>query len=104
MIDVTKFKPCGDKLLIKPDPVDEKTKGGIIKPDPTIVELQSGTIVLHSDGYYGDAGFWVDMTKQIKVGDKVIFQHGVHAPVEHQREYSYIQMAGILGREYREGM
>lgn len=103
MIDVTKFKPCGDKLLIKPDPVEEKTPKGIIKPTTDIDDLCVGTVISVSDGFYGQEGFWVDMRKLFKAGDRVLFQHGVAAPVQDQPEYSYIQMAGMLAREERKG-
>ena len=99
MIDVTKLKPCGDKLLIKPDPVEEKTAGGIIVLDPSVVDLHMGTIVAMSDGYPAQNGNWVDITKQHKVGDRVAYQFGSAAPVARQPEYAYLQMAAILGKE-----
>ena len=97
MIDVTQYKPSGDKLLIKLDPVEEKTPGGIIKPQARMIDLASATVIDVSDGFYGQEGFWVDLSKLYKPGDKIIYQHGVAAPVEDQPEYAYLQMAGVLG-------
>lgn len=103
MIDVTKFKPCGDKLLIKPDPVENKSPGGIILPDSKVVDLMLATVVSVSDGFYGNEGFWVDMPKLFRAGDRIVYQHGTAAPIEHQKEYAFIQMAAVLAKEIKEG-
>ena len=103
MIDVLRLKPCGDKLLIKPDPIEEKTPGGIIKPEVRVVDLRMAEIIAVSDGFYGQDAFWVDMTKLFKAGERVAYQHGVAAPIEDQPEYAYIQMAGILAKEKKGG-
>ena len=93
--------PCGDKIFIRPDPIPEKTKGGIIKPQTTFVELVSGTVEAVHKGYVAQNGTFVEC--QFRVGDKVYYQAGQAVPVEHLPEDLVMVMeAAIVMREERE--
>lgn len=40
-----KFKPINDRVVVKPAPAEEKTKGGIIIPDTAKEKPQRGEVV-----------------------------------------------------------
>lgn len=43
--EASRFRPMPSKLLVKADPPEEKTKGGIYKPDTAIKRSQTGIVV-----------------------------------------------------------
>ena len=60
------MKPIADRVIIKPAPAEEKTKGGIIIPDTAKEKPQRGEIVAVGPGKDGNL-----MTFQ--VGDIVLY-------------------------------
>jgi len=66
-----KIKPLGDRVIIKPSPAEEKTKGGIILPDTAKEKPVVGEIVAAGPGRKADDGKLIAM--DIKVGDKVLY-------------------------------
>ena len=60
------MKPINDRVVVKPAPADEKTKGGIIIPDTAKEKPQRGEIVAVGPGKEGNA-----MT--VKAGDTVLY-------------------------------
>ncbi|MBN2570766.1 MAG: co-chaperone GroES [Ignavibacteriales bacterium] len=66
-----KIKPLGDRVIVKPSEVEEKTKGGIILPDTAKEKPIEGTIVAIGAGKIGDDGKIVPM--HVKVKDKVLY-------------------------------
>lgn len=60
------MKPINDRVVVKPAPADEKTKGGIIIPDTAKEKPQRGEIVAVGPGKDGEA-----MT--VKNGDIVLY-------------------------------
>ncbi|MBX2890175.1 MAG: co-chaperone GroES [Saprospiraceae bacterium] len=60
------MKPIADRVLIKPAPADEKTKGGIIIPDTAKEKPQRGEVVAVGPGKDGNL-----MT--VNVGDIVLY-------------------------------
>ena len=68
------IKPCGHRVLIKPDDIEEKTKGGIYIPSSTVHQERQA----QDKGTVLDIGLgcWVDMadgSPWCKVGDKVYY-------------------------------
>ncbi len=61
-----KFKPLGDRVLVKPVTADEKTSGGIIIPDTAKEKPQKGEVVAVGKGTEGN-----EMT--VKPGDTVMY-------------------------------
>jgi len=61
-----KLKPINDRVVVKPAPADEKTKGGIIIPDTAKEKPQQGKVVAVGPGKDGEK-----MT--VKKGDKVLY-------------------------------
>jgi len=60
------MRPINDRVVVKPAPADDKTKGGIIIPDTAKEKPQRGEIVAVGPGKDGNA-----MT--IKKGDTVLY-------------------------------
>ena len=66
-----KIKPLADRVIIKPAPAEEKSKGGIILPDTAKEKPVIGEIVAVGPGKVTDDGKKVTM--ELKVGDKVLY-------------------------------
>ncbi len=60
------FKPINDRVVVKPAPAEEKTKGGIIIPDTAKEKPQRGEIVAAGPGKK-------DQPMTVKVGDIVLY-------------------------------
>ncbi len=67
----TKIKPLGDRVVIKPTPKEEVSKGGIVIPDTAKEKPQEGKIVAVGPGKLSEDGKRIAM--EVKVGDKVIY-------------------------------
>ena len=66
-----KMKPLADRVVIKPSPADEKTKGGIILPDTAKEKPVMGEVVAVGPGKVTDEGKKIE--PEVKVGDKVLY-------------------------------
>ena len=66
-----KIKPLGDRVVIKPTPKEEVSKGGIVLPDTAKEKPQEGKIVAVGPGKLSEDGKRIAM--EVKVGDKVIY-------------------------------
>ena len=76
-----KFKPLGDRVLIKPIEADSKTKSGIVIPDAAKERPLEGVVV--------SVGDHKDLI--LNIGDKVIYGRYVGSEVILEKE-SYIVM------------
>jgi len=68
---MSKIKPLGDRVLLKPIDAEEKTKGGIILPDTAKEKPQEAKIVAVGTGRMLENGTIVKLG--VKVGDKVLY-------------------------------
>lgn len=66
-----KLKPLADRIVIKPAPAEEKTKGGIILPDTAKEKPVIGEVVAVGPGKITDDGKKIAL--EVKVGDKVLY-------------------------------
>ncbi|MAV64245.1 MAG: co-chaperone GroES [Candidatus Marinimicrobia bacterium] len=66
-----KLNPLSDRVVVKPQAVEEKTASGIILPDTAKEKPQIGEVVAVGPGKISDSGNLVKMT--IKKGDKVLY-------------------------------
>ena len=66
-----KIKPLADRVVIKPSPAEEKTKGGIILPDTAKEKPVVGEVVAAGPGRRADDGKLIP--PEVKVGDKVLY-------------------------------
>ena len=67
----TNFRPLHDRVVVRRVESEEKTKGGIIIPDPAKEKPQEGEIVAVGSGARDEAGKVVAL--DVKVGDRVLF-------------------------------
>ncbi|MFH0802219.1 MAG: co-chaperone GroES [bacterium] len=66
-----KLMPLGDRLVVKPLPLEEVTKGGIILPDTAKEKPQQGEVIAVGNGRILDNGQKAPM--EVKVGEKVLY-------------------------------
>jgi chaperonin GroES len=67
----TKFKPLGDRVLVKRVQEEEKTKGGIIIPDTAKEKPQEGKVVSVGKGKLNDQGKLI--VPDVRAGDRILF-------------------------------
>lgn len=63
--------PYGDRVLVKPQAMEEKTSFGIIIPDTNKEKPETGVVVAVGDGKANSEGRVIPLS--IKVGDKIMF-------------------------------
>jgi chaperonin GroES len=90
-----KIKPLADRVVIKPAPAEEKTKGGLILPDTAKEKPVVGEVVAVGPGKTSDAGKTTPL--EVKVGDKVLYgkYSGTEVTVEGE-EYLIMREADIF--------
>src|ERR1700690_433579 len=66
-----KFRPLGDRVVVRRVKEDQKTPGGIIIPDTVQEKPQEGEIIAVGPGALDDNGKRV--APEVKVGDFVLF-------------------------------
>ncbi len=89
------IKPLGDRVVVKAEPAEEKTAGGLIIPDTAKEKPQKGTIVAVGPGRV-ENGNKIDMT--VKKGDTVLY--GKYSGTEialDEEEYLIMRETDILG-------
>jgi chaperonin GroES len=67
----TKLTPLGDRVVVKQEPGEEKTRSGIVLPESAKEKPSEGTVVAVGAGRILDNGQKV--TLEVKVGDKIIY-------------------------------
>ena len=68
---MAKIEPLGDRVVIKPTPKEEVSKGGIVLPDTAKEKPQEGKIIAVGPGRLTEEGKRIAM--EVKKGDKVIY-------------------------------
>ena len=89
------IKPLSDRVLVKPEPAEDKTSSGIIIPDSAKEKPQKGTVVAVGPGKV-ENGNKIDMS--VKDGDKVLY--GKYAGTEitlDDEDYLIMRESDILG-------
>jgi chaperonin GroES len=66
-----KFRPLGDRVVVKRVQEDVKTAGGIIIPDSAQEKPQEGEVVAVGPGARDEKGDRI--TPEVKVGDRILF-------------------------------
>ena len=89
------IKPLGDRVVVKPQPAEEKTASGLFIPDTAKEKPQRGTVVAVGPGRV-ENGTKIEMT--VKEGDTVLY--GKYAGTEivlDGEEYLIMRESDILG-------
>lgn len=90
------IRPLGERVVVKPLPSEEVTKGGIVIPDTAKEKPQEGEVVAVGSGRLLDNGTKVPV--DLKVGDKVLFSKYAGNEVKiDDVEYLIMREADILG-------
>lgn len=66
-----KLEPLGDRVVVKPIPKEEVTKGGIVLPDTAKEKPQEGEIIAAGPGRLSEDGKRITM--EVRVGDRIIY-------------------------------
>jgi chaperonin GroES len=90
-----KLRPLGDRVIVKPLELEEKTKGGIILPDTAKEKPMQGEVVAVGPGKRNEKGEVQPV--DVKVGDKVLYGKyaGTEVKIEDQ-EYLILRENDIL--------
>ena len=67
----TKLQPLADRVVIKPMPREDITKGGIVLPDTAKEKPMEGKVIAVGPGNLNDDGKRVPL--DVKVGDIVVY-------------------------------
>lgn len=90
------LKPLADRVLVRVDEEETKTKGGILLPDTAQKKSQKGTVIAVGTGKLLDNGSRVPF--DVKVGDHVLFAKYSGVDVEEDGEkYLLLAERDILG-------
>lgn len=90
-----KLQPLRDRVMVKPDAAEEKTKSGIVIPDTAKEKPVEGTVIAVGSGRVMDNGQKVPL--EVKVGDKVIYSKygGTEVKLDNE-EYVILREEDIL--------
>ena len=90
------IRPLGERVVVKPLPSEEVTKGGIVLPDTAKEKPQEGEVVAVGPGRLLENGTRVPV--DVKVGDRVLFSKYAGSEVKlDDVEYMIMREADILG-------
>ena len=83
-------KPLADRVLIEPNPAEEKTAGGLFIPDTAKEKPLAGKVIAAGPGTN-------DVKMEVKVGDQVLY--GKYAGTEIKidgEEYTIVRQSDVL--------
>lgn len=90
------LRPCGDRVLVKPNVEEERTAGGIVLPDTAKERPQWGEVIAVGAGKWDESGK-NRIPMEVKIGDKVVFAKygGTEVKVDGD-EYLILRESDIL--------
>ena len=92
---MAKIRPLGDRVVIKPNPKEETTKGGIIIPDTAKEKPQEGIVTAVGSGRLLDSGRRSVM--ELREGDHVLFaKYGGTEIILDDERYLVLRESDIL--------
>jgi len=90
------IRPLGERVVIKPLPSEEVTKGGIVLPETAKEKPQEGEVVAVGPGRLLDNGTRVSI--DLQVGDKILFSKYAGNEIKlDDVEYLIMRESDILG-------
>jgi chaperonin GroES len=93
-----KLEPLGDRVVVKPMPKEEVTKGGIVIPDTAKEKPQDGKVIAVGPGRMTEEGKRIAM--DVKVGDIVIYaKYGGTEIKENGEELIILRESDILAKK-----
>jgi len=91
------LRPLSDRVLVELVEAEERTPGGIIRPDTAKEKPQRGTVVAVGDGKIAEDGTRIPV--EVREGDEVIF--GKYAGEDLKikgKDYKILRAGDILAR------
>ena len=90
-----KLQPLADRIVVKPLPKEEVTKGGIVLPDTAKEKPQQAEVVAVGKGKVSDGK---TIAPEVKAGDKILFgkYSGSEIKIDGQ-EYIIMREDEVLG-------
>ena len=83
-------KPLSDRVLVKPNPAEEKTAGGLFIPDTAKEKPLMGKVVAAGPGT-------ADIKMEVKVGDTVMYGKSAGTALHYEGEdYRVMKHADII--------
>lgn len=90
------IRPLGDRVVVKPLPSEEKTKGGIVLPETAKEKPQEGEVIAVGPGRLLDSGQRVPI--DLKPGDRILFSKYAGNEVKiDDVEYLIMRESDVLG-------
>jgi chaperonin GroES len=95
------FRPIRDKILVKPKPVEEVSKGGIIIPETAKDAPVEGNVLAVGEGILNRDGETVPLS--ISIGDNILYKKNgtTITEIEHDGEkyliMSEFDILGVIG-------
>ena len=74
------IRPLRDKVIVKPRPVEEMSKGGIIIPETAKDAPVEGTVVAVGSGILNRDGNSIPL--EVKVGDNILYRKNAQTATE----------------------
>lgn len=74
-----KIKPLADRVLVKADPAEEKTAGGLFIPETAKEKPLAGTVVAAGPGTE-------EVKMEVKAGDRVLYGKYAGTEITHDSE------------------
>ena len=92
---MAKVRPLGDRVVVKPDVREEKTRSGIIIPDTAKEKPQEGTVIAVGSGRLLENGG--RSTMELHEGDHVLFaKYGGTEIILEDETYLVLRESDIL--------
>lgn len=91
------LKPLRDKIVVKPQPIEDVTKGGIIIPETAKDAPVQGEVIAVGSGILNRDG--VSIPLEVQVGDQILYKkNNMGTEIEHEgQKYLILSEIDILG-------
>ena len=92
-----KLEPIGNRVVIEPMKLEEKTKSGLVLPDTAQDKSQEGKVIAVGPGRLTNEGKRIEI--DVKVGDKVVYAKYAGTEFkEDGKDYVIMEDSSILAK------
>ncbi len=91
---MSKLRPLGDRVVIKPVEQEAKTKSGIMLPESAQEKSNQGEVVAVGPGFYQEGKL---IAPEVKVGDTILYSEYAGQKVKVDgKEFQVVRLDDIL--------